>query len=297
MPVDRSWQISEPQKLDFDGPIDDVQVRVVNGAVNVVGTDEPTARLEISELHGPELRVQREGGRLVVAYEDLPWKGFLKWLDRKGWRRGVVVSLSVPRDVRLTVGVVGASAVVSGISGRTDVRGVSGDTTLVGVSGEVRAETVSGNVETQALSGMLRMNSVSGDLTVIDGGGSRLKADSVSGSMILDLDSSAKGGDISLNTVSGEVAIRLPEPADVEVEANTTSGALSSAFAELRVDDQWGARRATGILGTGSGSLRATSVSGPVALLRRPPGDDMDDGAYAGAGGRGEASFSPGKDI
>lgn len=34
-------------------------------------------------------------GNLTVAYEDLPWKGFLKWLDRKGWRRSAVVSLAV----------------------------------------------------------------------------------------------------------------------------------------------------------------------------------------------------------
>ncbi|WP_208875033.1 DUF4097 family beta strand repeat-containing protein [Streptomyces armeniacus] len=298
MPADRSWQISEPRKLDFDGPIDELQVRIVNGTVNVVGTDDPTARLEISEVHGPPLCVQREGGRLVVAYEDLPWKGFLRWLDRKGWRRGVVVSLSVPHDVRLTVGVVGASAVVTGISGRTDVRGVSGDTTLVGLSGEVRAETVSGSVETQALEGTLRMNSVSGDLTVVDGGGSRIKADSVSGSMILDLHSSAQGADISLNTVSGEVAVRLPDPADVEVVANTTSGALSSAFDELSIDGQWGAKRAVGVLGTGSGSLRATSVSGAVALLRRPPRDDLDDVLHgARAGGSGDDSHSSGKDV
>ncbi len=34
-----------------------------------------------------------------------------------------------------------------------------------------------------------------------------------------------------------------------------------------------GAKRITGTLGTGTGTLRATTVSGAIALLRRPQAD------------------------
>jgi hypothetical protein len=270
VPAERSsWSISEPRTLDVDDRVESLQVRIVGGSVNVVGSSEPGARIEIGEVKGPPLMVTVEDGSLVIAYEDVPWKGFLKWLDRKGWNRHVVVSVSVPSQVRLSVGVVGASAFVSGTTGRTDVRGVSGDTTLVGIDGPVRAETVSGNVETQGLSGRIGFNSVSGDLTVIDGRSS-VKADTVSGSMILDLDT---GGDtetdIALGTVSGEVALRLADPVDATVDASTASGAVSSAFDELKVQGEWGAKKVTGTLGTGSGRLRANSVSGSIALLRR----------------------------
>ncbi|MGH3310310.1 MAG: DUF4097 family beta strand repeat-containing protein [Streptomyces sp.] len=283
MPAERSWEISEPQTLDFDAPVDTLEVRLVNGTVNVVGTAGPGTRVEVSDVHGPPLVVKEQDGTLVVAYEDVPWQGFLKWLDRKGWDRRAVVSVSVPAGVRLSVGVVGASAVVSGITGRTDLRGVSGDSTLVGLAGPVRADTVSGNVETQGLTGSLRFNSVSGDLTVIDGGGPAVKADSVSGDMILDLgpglDAGGSGGepDISLNTVSGEVAIRLPRPVHATVEANSASGAVSSAFEELKAAGQWGAKKLSGTLGSGGGRVRASSVSGAIALLRRPP--PLDDEA------------------
>lgn len=297
MPAERSWEIAEPQTLDFGEPVDELHVRIVSGAVNVVGAGRPAAgcvaRVEIGELHGPPLTVRRQGGRLVVAYDDLPWRGFLKWLDGKGRRREAVVSVSVPAGVRVSVGVVGASAVVSGIRGRTDIRGVSGDTTLVGLAGDVRAETVSGSVETQSLSGALRMNSVSGDLTVIDGGGSRVRADSVNGDMILDLDTSARTADIGVTTVSGEVAVRLPHTADATVEAVTTSGAVSSAFEELRTEHRPGAKRVTGTLGTGSGALRATTVSGALALLRRPHRDDGGDGGASGGADGGSAGSPP----
>ncbi|MDJ1138091.1 DUF4097 family beta strand repeat-containing protein [Streptomyces iconiensis] len=299
-PDDPTWQISEPRQIDFEDPVTELHVRIVNGTVNVVGTDEPHTRVEIGEVHGPPLSVRREGERLVVAYEDLPWKGFLKWLDRKGWRRDVEVSVRVPSQARLSLGVVGASAVVSGVRGSTKIRGVSGASTLVGLTGPVTAETVSGNVETQRLTGSLRFHSVSGDLTYMDGGGTQIKADSVSGAMILDLRPGADTGDgtgtgtgegdgtgtgtgptdVKLSSVSGELAIRLPEnpeDANVTVDARTTSGALSSAFPELKVTGNWGDQHATGVLGAGSGTLQASTLSGGLALLRRPYADPEDE--------------------
>ncbi|MEW2084449.1 DUF4097 family beta strand repeat-containing protein [Streptomyces sp. NPDC005283] len=268
------WSVAEPKKLTFDDPVTALNVRIVNGTVNVVGTDEGSARLEISEVEGPPLIVTQQGSTLTVAYEDLPWKGFLKWLDPKGWHRSAVVSLAVPAGSSVEVGVVGAAAVVSGIQGPTAIRGVSGDTTLVGVSGTVRAESVSGNLEAQSVTGDLRYNSVSGDLTVIEGSGSSVRAESVSGDMVIDLDPGGKPTDIRLTSVSGEVAIRLPHPADAQVEANTASGAVSNAFDDLRVSGQWGAKKITGTLGAGTGTLKATTVSGSIALLRRPPAED-----------------------
>ncbi|MEU6670776.1 hypothetical protein [Streptomyces sp. NPDC046727] len=273
------WSVTEPQKLAFDTPVRDLQVRIVNGTVNVVGTDEGPARLEVSELNGPPLVVTHTGSTLTVAYEDLPWKGFLKWLDHKGWRRSAVVSLAVPAGTRVEVGVVGAGAVVSGISGPAVIKGVNGDTTLVGVSGPVRADTVSGNLEAQAVTGDLRFHSVSGDLTVVEGSGSSVRADTVSGSMVVDLDPDGPT-DVGLTSVSGEIAIRLPHPADAEVEANTASGTISNAFDGLRVHGQWGAHKITGRLGAGTGRLRATTVSGSIALLRRPPRDEEESTSW-----------------
>ncbi|MEU6226008.1 DUF4097 family beta strand repeat-containing protein [Streptomyces sp. NPDC047042] len=277
MSTTSEWSVKEPGKLTFDEPVTALHVRIVNGTVNVVGTDDGSARLEVSEIEGPPLLVTHEDGVLTVAYEDLPWKGFLKWLDRKGWRRSAVVSLAVPADTRVKVGVVGASAVVSGVDGPTVVNGVTGDTTLVGLSGPVRADTVSGSLEAQAVTGDLHFNSVSGDLTVVEGSGPSVRAESVSGSMIVDLDPEGPT-DVRLTNVSGEIAIRLPHPADAEVEANTASGRISNAFDDLRVHGQWGAHRVTGRLGAGTGKLRATTVSGSIALLRRPqPEDDPTD--------------------
>ena len=253
--AESTWEVAEPKKLTFDDPVTALNVRIVNGTVNVVGTDEGSARLEVSEIEGPPLIVTQQGSTLTVAYEDLPWKGFLKWLDRKGWHRSAVVSLAVPAGSAVEVGVVGAAAFVSGIQGTTAVRGVSGDTTLVGLSGAVRADTVSGNLEAQSVTGDLRYNSVSGDLTVIEGAGTSVRAESVSGDMVIDLDPAGRPTDIRLTTVSGEVAIRLPHPADARSRRtpraersptpSTTCGSAAS-----------GARRRSPAAGRGHGDAQ-----------------------------------------
>ncbi|NDK26574.1 DUF4097 domain-containing protein [Streptomyces sp. TR1341] len=276
------WSVAEPRKLTFDAPVSTLQVRIAGGTVNVMGVEEGPARLEVSDIEGPPLLVTHENGTLTVGYEDLTWQGFTKFLDRKSWRRSAVVSLAVPADAKVEVGTVGAGAVISGVRGPAVVRGVTGDTALVGLSGPVQANTVSGNLEAQSVTGELRFTSVSGDLTVVEGSGPAVRADSVSGSMIVDLDPEGPT-DVHLTSVSGEIAIRLPHPADAEVEANTASGRISNAFEGLRVHGQWGAHKITGRLGAGTGRLRATTVSGAIALLRRPDGspDGTTDGAAA----------------
>ncbi|MFJ8887219.1 DUF4097 family beta strand repeat-containing protein [Streptomyces sp. NPDC102402] len=269
-----TWTVAEPLRLAFDEPVTALNVRLVDGTINVVGTDEPAARLEVSAIDGPPLIVTLRDGTLTVTYEDLPWQGLLSWLDRRSPRRSAVVSLSVPTRAAVEVGAVGAEAVVSGIRGRTELRGISGDSTLVGLSGAVRAETVSGTLEAQSVTGDLHFTSVSGDLTVVESAGTSVHAESVTGHMLLDLDTSPKPTDIRLTSVSGEIAVRLPHPADARVEANTAGGTVSSAFEDLRVGGQWGAKKITGTLGAGTGRLKATTVSGSIALLRRPPVQD-----------------------
>jgi DUF4097 and DUF4098 domain-containing protein YvlB len=184
-----------------------------------------------------------------------------------------VVSLAVAPGTRIELGSVSSDTVISGVTAPVTVHSASGAITLVRLAGKVEANTASGNVQAQSVSGDLKVNTVSGELTVFEGASGRLKANSVSGAMTLDL-AHDNATDVSLNNVSGEVAVRLPAPTDAKVNANTTSGDLSNAFDELRVAGTWGAKQITGTLGKGTGTLKITTVSGSVALLRRPADED-----------------------
>lgn len=275
MPVKDARQVGEPARLDFDGPVTELRLRLVNGTVNVVGSPDPDAgaRVEISEISGPPLAVGHAGGVLEVGYEDVPWQGFLKLFDRKRWDRHAVVSVSVPAATRLSLAVVGASAVVSGLSGTAELRGVTGGLTLVGLSGPVRADTVSGDLEAQCLSGPLRFGTVGGELTLIDSRSPQVRADAVSGGAVVDLDGGTPA-DLNLNTVSGDIAVRLPAGAGATVRAATTAGSASCDFPELLGAAPW-SKTISGAIGGGENRIRVASVSGGVALLRRP--DRKDD--------------------
>jgi len=258
------WTIEAPTSLEFDD-VTELRVRLIAGSVAVLATTG-TPSLEVSSLEGDPLTVTYEDGVLTVAHENLNWEGLLKWLRPQ--RHAATVTVSVPRKCRAQVGVVSATAVMSGISARASVKSVSGEITLDGVAGDVDANTVSGAVEAQGINGKLNFNTVSGDLTLADGWLERLDVNGVSGDVTADLDLDPLGG-MQVTTVSGEVMLRLPAEADARVNLHSVSGDVRSEFAELRRSSAPASRSVSGSLGAGSGQVSVTTMSGRVMLLRR----------------------------
>jgi len=262
-----TWTIDEPEKLTFD-TVRRLRVRTVAGSVGVVGTDDrPT--LEVSKLDGPPLRVRHEDGELEVDHERHGWPGPLGWLFGRHGRYSAVISLAVPRDCEVDLGVVSSGLMVSGLRAPLVARTVSGEITLAGCVGQVEAQTVSGAVQAHGVAGDLWAHTVSGDLTLVEGGGT-VGARTISGTVTLDV-STPGAGDIRVTTVSGDVTIRLPHASDLQVQVQSTSGQVASAFDELHREGQPALRSIHGRLGAGTGRLRASTTSGHVALLRREP--------------------------
>jgi DUF4097 and DUF4098 domain-containing protein YvlB len=262
-----TWTIDEPRKLTFD-TVRRLRVRAVAGGIAVVGTDDqPT--LEVSELDGPPLRVRHDDGVLEVDYERPTWRGPFGWL--LGWRGRyrAVISLAVPRDCEADIEVVSSGLMVSGLRAPLVARTTSGEITLTGCSGQVEAQTVSGAVQAHGVAGDLWAHTVSGDLTLVEGGGT-VGARTISGTVTLDV-STPGAGDIRVTTVSGDVTIRLPHASDLQVQVQSTSGQVASAFDELHREGSPALHSIRGRLGAGTGRLRATTTSGHVALLRREP--------------------------
>ena len=224
-----TWTIDEPEKLTFD-TVRRLWVRAVAGSVGVVGTDDrPT--LEVSELDGAALRVRYQDGELEVDYERPQWPGPLGWLLGRNRRYSAVISLAVPRDCEVDIGVVSSGVMVSGLRAPLVARTASGEITLAGCSGQVEAQTVSGAVQAHGVA-----------------------------------------GDIRVTTVSGDVTIRLPHASDLQVQVQSSSGQVASAFDELYRAGRPALQSIEGRLGAGTGRLRATTTSGHVALLRSEPG-------------------------
>src|SRR3954470_9536597 len=265
----QQWTVETPQAIDIPGEVLSLAVRGAGGHVDVLPTDGPSARVEVTEIDGEPLTVIiDDDGRLVIRHERLTWGGILGWLRAE--RRRAVVSVAVPAQCDTSIGVVSADAVVAGVHGKIDVRCVSGDIVLDDVTGTVSAESVAGDVEARRLAGSIGLKSVSGGLTVVDGAPEKVRVDNVSGDVALDLYSSG-GVDITVNTVSGDVTVRVPERSGLTVDVLTTSGEIACAFDSLEQEKRPGARRLRGSVGDASGHLRGRTVSGAVAVLARQP--------------------------
>ena len=261
------WTVDAPTSLDFDN-VSALQVRLIAGTVAVMATgDRPSVM--VSEITGRPLQVGHEdGGTLTIAYESLSWERLLDWL--KPLHDRAAVTVTVPADCPIQLGVVSASAVVCGLSSGASVKGVSGEITLDGVAGDVQADTVSGALEGRDVDGAVRFNSVSGDLTLADGSLSLLEADNINGQIAADLTLAAAGA-MRISTISGDVTLRLPADSDARVRLHSTSGNVRSEFDSLQPVISPGSHTVSGNVGGGSGRVSVNSVSGAVTLLRRPP--------------------------
>ncbi len=271
------WTIKAPTSLDFDD-VTGLRVRLFSGSVAVLATDGKPS-LDVASVTGDPLEVTLEDGVLTISHENLSWEGLLKWLRPQ--RASAAVTVTVPRTCPAQLGVVSASAVMSGISARASVKSVSGGITLDGVTGDVDAHTVSGALEAQGINGKLNFNSVSGDLTLADGWLERLDANAVSGDVTADIDLDPLGG-MHVTTVSGEVTLRLPAEADAQVHLHSMSGDVRSEFAELRKLSAPASHTVSGSLGAGSGHVSVTTMSGRVILLRRAARGNAPQDARAG---------------
>ena len=97
--------------------------------------------------------------------------------------------------------------------------------------------------------------------------GVKLEAKTLSGRITADFAEAC--GAMKITTVSGPVIIRLPADASTQVNVRSTAGRVLSDVPGLGSGGQPGANTLTGTLGTGSGRLSVTTMSGQVTLLER----------------------------
>ncbi|MFI6521744.1 DUF4097 family beta strand repeat-containing protein [Spirillospora sp. NPDC050679] len=258
------WTIDEPTTLDFDGVVA-LKATLIAGSVSVLATDERPA-IQIHELEGAPLVVSHEAGMLTVSHEKL-WEGVLSWLRTQKVRAAITVT--VPRDCPVTLNLVSADAVLTGLAARTSVKTGAGDVTLDGVTGTTDVNTVAGAIEAQGLDGRVSLTSVSGDLALAGGAVDRLSARSGSGRVAADVDL-GKDAHIDVTTVAGEVTLRIPETAGATVALNSAAGRIETSFAGLDRQDRPVSRGVTGVLGDGGGRVTVNTVAGGVTLLGRP---------------------------
>lgn len=259
----------ETRVIDLDD-IRKLKVGLVGGQIDVVAHDEPGIRIEVHAVAVKDLRIEASGDVVEIDHAQLRWDNFLEVFRNFGTGGPKAeISVAVPRGMGLNLGVVSASALVSGLATDAKLNTVSGDIIVDGLSGDLSANAVSGDVQIRNLEGALTANSVSGDVAAT---GTIRKAtiDTVSGAMLVDSVGTTEA--VNLNTVSGNATIRLDEGLPANYVVRSVSGRVLVDGVKRSGQGAGPTTNFSGSAGELSGrfvDVRANSVSGDVTVLRR----------------------------
>jgi hypothetical protein len=256
------WLIDSPKIIDFEN-IRNLKVSLVGGQVNIIGHDEPGARVEIHSVRGKSIKVSVVGDTLEIDHPQLSWDNFIEVFKSFTGRANADISIMVPHDINLKFGVVTASALITGLKDDARISTVSGDLVVDDMEGNVELNSVSGEIGVRAHRGSVAVHTVSGDVTA-SGAIERFSADGVSGTVFLDI--TGVPDEIRVNTVSGSVTARLESGVAAQYRISTVSG-------RIQLDEE----HITGVRGQYTGrygeldkpwlDFRANTVSGGISVL------------------------------
>ncbi|HEY8588101.1 MAG TPA: DUF4097 family beta strand repeat-containing protein [Naasia sp.] len=268
MPQEK-WVVTGPKVIDLPA-VTSVKVSLLGGRIDVIGTDEPTARVEIGEVSGRDLLVRIDGGSLEIDHPQLRWDDFLEAFRAFRGRASTTVSLLVPRNATLKLGVVSADALISGMASPTRLSTVSGSIMLDGSEGHADLNSVGGTLSVRGHRGGITAHTVSGDVSAT-GALTSFSCDGVSGDVFIDATGVPER--IETNTVSGGTTIRLADGVPARFTVNTVSGTA-----------QLDGRVIKGIHGRGESwstvetgpwtEVRSNSVSGDIVVVRAVPAEE-----------------------
>lgn len=268
-----------------------VEVSNLRGSIVISGGEREDIVIRGTLGEGArELQIEGDAQRLRIKV-DYPQSGggWGRW-----WGGGDLgdsdLRIELPRGASVTAKSVSATIEVKGVDGpRLALETVSGDVTARSGSAEVEADTVSGDLVLElAAATDVDIESVSGDVELRGRVGERLKAEAVSGDLDIRLDAALKdlrlsvvSGDItleapldpaaraSLNSLSGDVSVLLPEATSAELRIETFSGRIDSPVGTVEKEQYGPGARLAHRLGAGEAELRLETFSGNVRLRLR----------------------------
>jgi hypothetical protein len=132
------------------------------------------------------------------------------------------------------------------------------------MAAEIDAQTTNGSVNVSSSRGDVSARTTNGAVRV--GASGRVTAQTTNGSVHALLAETGWRGESRLATTNGSITIELPAAANVDIEARTRSGRISSHFAlDIRTPRGSGAS-ASGRIGRGGRSLTASTTNGSIVI-------------------------------
>jgi len=160
------WLVAPGQTKVIDVEfVNNLKVSLIGGKVDIIGHDEPFTRVEVHSVSGKDLRISLDGDTLEVDHPQLRWDNFIEVFASFRGSAKADVSITVPRDVVLKLGVVSAGALITGLQSDLKLNTVSGDLVVDGVTGNLDLNAINGELSVSNHSGDITAHTVSGDVT------------------------------------------------------------------------------------------------------------------------------------
>ncbi len=258
-----------------------LQIKLPSGRVLVATADEPRTTVEVvavgrrgqDAIDEIEVTMEERLGRYVVKVEQ---KDRFRWGPIQiSWGGDFECRIMCPPGTDLDLGGGSTELRADGELGEVSVRTASGDIRLESVARGLQVKTASGDVAVATVESQASIVTVSGDVDV-ERADAALTARAVSGDVTIgsvsgtlgisttsgDIDVKAvTGGDVRVQSVSGDVRIGIARGTRTWIDAASISGRLES---ELGLEDHEPAgEEASPVV-----PLHVKTVSGDVAIVR-----------------------------
>jgi Toastrack DUF4097 len=261
-----------------------LRISIGGGDVSVRTDDTTETTVEVEALRNDEATLEALEQMTIEAHErggghevrvEVP-KGRGGWLGMLGRGPKIGVRVSCPHGTDLRVETSSADVDADGRFGDVEASTASGDLLFETVEGGLKATTASGDVSAEVIAGSgsiktasgdasvgralgsLSVNIVSGDLQIRESHAG-LSTATVSGDQEIE---AVYGGDVKLQSVSGDVRVGVRPGLKLWIDASSVSGSMRS---ELETDDGPPAGDGPVV------ELRARTVSGDVQIVRASP--------------------------
>lgn len=216
-----------------------VEVRAINGAVEVTTSDADVAEVHVvrtaedaADLEYGRVAVEGSPTYLSVRGEDGGARGLWRWLQGGG-RVRQQVRLSLPRRVELSAARVNGQLLVGEVDGAVEVARVNGRVEVARVSGRCEFRHVTGNVKLGV----------------------------------------SRPGDQGLDVahVNGNIEIRLKQLFDADIEVERQNGSLALNVPNVTMQERRGRTNARARLGAGGPAFQFSRVNGNVRFESDAP--------------------------
>lgn len=266
--------VDETKIVESDGK---VLISNPRGEIRVYGWDKPEVRVKGDLDDRTEAFTFEVDGYVTEIRVKIP--------ENTHFGNGSDLEIHVPIQSKVKFNGISTDLEISGIEGGVDIGTVSGEVAAEAIIKRLSINTVSGNVQVSQNTGRMKvvsvsgsldlaskaievsLSTVSGDVNVGLGDFESLDLSTVSGEVDVSGDLK-KSGHISMNSVSGDIELRLDQPVDARISVKTGPGGdIVNQFTDDDPEEIFPAQMTLQTTsGRGLGRIKINTVTGDVRL-------------------------------